>query len=714
MARDVDKIVMKMSLEDKARQLTQLHDKYFNPETKNEMTGVDSPLSVTQKDVYGIGSVLNVTKAEEVLDVQRKYLSENKAGVPLSFMMDVIHGYSTIFPIPLAMGGTFDENLLEECAEMSAKEAKANGISITFSPMVDLVRDARWGRVMESTGEDHYLNGRMGRAFIRGYHKGGIGCCVKHFAAYGAPEAGREYNTTDISDRNLKEYYLPAYKACLEESPEMFMTSFNLLNGIPMNGRKDLLVDVLRNEWDFDGVVISDFNGIKEMIAHGYLETEKECAYVCLNNEVDVEMMSSTYIHCIPALVQTGELTEEKVDKSVRRVLKMKEQLGLFENPTFGADAEKAKALCLCETHREIARKAAEKAIVLLKNDKVLPIAKHQEIAVVGPFAKEQDILGAWSCVGKANDAISIMCGLENLLQKEIPTAIGCTADLFSEDKSYFPEAVSICKNAEVIIACIGESKQYSGEAAARAKIELPKIQISLLKELKKTGKKVVAVIFGGRPQVLTEVEKYADAILYAWQPGTEGGNAIARLLYGEAVPSAKLTMSFPRTTGQCPIYYNEFSTGKPKALDTLEGSGYNSSYRDELNKPLYPFGYGLSYTCFEIRDLRLSQHTMKRGEKIIASVKVKNVGKYAGEEVVQLYIRDKFASVVRPVKELKGYKKILCQVQEEKEVSFAIDEEMLCFFDAQNRWIAENGAFEVMIGNSSENVLKDSFILED
>ncbi len=714
MATDIKELVKNMSSEEKARQLTQLHDRYFNPKTKNVMTGADSPLNISQEDVRGVGSVLNVTKAEDVIETQKKYLVENGSGIPLAFMMDVIHGYSTIFPIPLALGGTFDEKLVERCAEMSAKEAKANGISITFSPMVDLVRDARWGRVMESTGEDHYLNGVMGKAFIRGYHKGGIGCCVKHFAAYGAPEAGREYNTTDISERNLREYYLPAYKTCLEEEPEMVMTSFNLLNGIPVNGRKDLLVDVLRNEWGFDGVVISDFNGVKEMIPHGYLETEKDCARVALSNGVDIEMMSPTYIHCVPALLKEGKLTEEQIDESVLRVLRMKEKLGLFDDPTFGADEEKANEICLSKKHRAISREAAEKSVVLLKNEGVLPLSEDREIAVVGPFAAEKDIIGAWSCIGEEAEAISVLDGIESLLKKSIPTAIGCNADLFSEDESQIEQAVFACRGAEVIVACIGEPKQYSGEAAARAKLELPKVQISLLKELKKTGKPVVAVIFGGRPQVLTEAEKYVDAILYAWQPGTEGGNAIANLLYGKANPSAKLAISFPRSTGQCPIYYNSFATGKPKAVDTLEGSGYNSSYRDELNKPLYPFGYGLSYTRFRLGNLRLSENTIKRGGRVVVSVDVTNEGEYAGAEVVQLYIRDKFASVVRPVKELKGYRKIFLKPREKEKVEFEIGEELLKFYDVNGRWRAERGEFEIMIGNNSENLLKDTLTLED
>ena len=706
----IETLLSQMSLEDKLRQITQLHFKYIKKDTSAEMTGVDSPLQVSAEDVYGLGSTLNLTEASEAIEVQNHHLQTDSNKIPLCFMMDVIHGFRTIFPIPLARGGACDEALIEEVARISALEAKYNGISVTFSPMVDLARDARWGRVLETTGEDAYLNGVFGKAFIRGYHAGGIACCVKHYAAYGAPEAGREYNTTDISERNLKEYYLPAYRECLKESPELFMSSFNLLNGIPVNGRRDLLVDTLREEWGFDGVLISDFNGVREMIAHGYAETEKDCAEICLQNQVDIEMMSATYIHSVKALIEEGKLTMETVDRAVRRVLILKEKLGLFDNPYFYADEKKAKEICLCEAHRTAARIAAEKTIVLLKNDGVLPLSKDAKLAIVGPFAQEKLLIGAWSCMGLAEDCVDVVSGVENLLGKTVPTAIGCCADILSTDTADIAQAVACSQSADIIVACIGEPRKYAGEAAARAKLELPQPQIDLLSALKATGKKVVAVIFGGRPQVLTQAEKLADAILYAYHPGTEGGNAIANLLFGEASPSAKITMSFPRTTGQCPIYYNAFATGKPKAIDTLEGSGYNSSYRDELNAPLYPFGYGLSYTSFSISDLRLTKKQMRAGESICASVTVKNTGTRFGEEVVQLYLRDLFASVVRPVKELKAYRKVALGAGESKEVQFEITEETLKFWTANGVFAAESGEFEVMVGNSSVSVIKERF----
>ena len=709
----IGKKIAAMSLQEKARQLTQLNAVYVQPSTQAKVTGASSPLGLEAQDVYGIGSVLNFTDADEAIAAQTTYLERSESKIPLVFMMDVIHGYRTIFPIPLAMGCTFDEALVEACAEMSAIEATYSGVSVTFSPMVDLVRDARWGRVMESTGEDHFLNGEMGKAFIRGYHKGGLACCVKHFAGYGAPEAGREYNTTDISPRNLKEYYLPAYKACLEENPEMVMTSFNLLNGIPVNADKALLVDTLRDEWGFDGVVISDYAGVIEMLPHGYAPSAKDCARIAANNGVDMEMMSATYIHHLPQLVEEGAVSPKQVDTMLRRVLELKEKLGLFENPFHKANAKKAGEVCLSERHRALAKTAAEKAAVLLKNDGVLPLCETTEIALVGPFAEEKNLLGAWACAGKAEDVTDVRTAVERLLQRKVCTAKGCDASILAMDESGVEQAVLAAANAEVIVACIGEPAAYSGEAAARAKLELPKPQLTLLKALKALGKPVVVVLFGGRPQVLTEAEAFADAILCVWQPGTEGGNAIANLLYGRANPSGKLTMSFPRTTGQCPVYYNAFATGKPKALDTLEGSGYNSSYRDELNAPLYPFGYGLSYTKFEINDVCLSKTEFCRGDTITASVTVKNVGERDGEEVVQLYIRDLFASVVRPVKELKGYRKILLAAGETKRVSFEIDEELLKFYAADGTWRAEAGEFEIMIGNNSVDVLKARLTLK-
>ena len=703
-------LIKNMTLLEKARQLTQINASMVAVDDDATITGNSGNLNITQEDIDGIGSVLNFSGAEKAIKMQGEHLKNSD--IPLILMQDVVHGYRTIYPLNIAMGGTFDLELVERCAEMSAVEAKANGVMVTFAPMVDLVRDARWGRVMESTGEDPYLNGLMGRAFIRGYKKGGLAVCVKHFAAYGACEAGKDYNTTEIGEYSLRNYYLKGYEECLKEEPEMVMTSFNLLNGVPVNGHGDLLLDTLRGEWGFNGVTISDYNGIREMINHGYCADLKECAYVAANNEVDIEMMSSSYIHYLPELVNEGKVPEYKVDKMLERVLKLKDKLGLFENPYAGTDVDNSfKTIPV--SHRELARIAAEKSCVLLKNSGALPLDKSERICVVGPYANEQSIIGNWKCLGKVEEAISVKQGLEKLLECPVPSAFGCSAFLNESDYSNINDAVLVAKQCDTVIACVGEHSKDAGEGASRSKLSLPEVQIELVKRLSKLSKKLVLVIFGGRPQVLTEVECYADAILYVWQPGTEGGNAIANLLYGLAEPSGKITMSFPRTTGQCPIYYNHFNTGRPKIPDTPDNCMFNSSFRDCLNEPLYPFGYGLTYTEFELSEVKMSSSRLKTGEKITASAKVKNVGKREGEEVVQLYIRDKFASVVRPVKELKGFKKIKLQPNEEMEVTFVIDEEMLKFHTASGKFKAEKGEFELMLGFNSRDIKTVKFMLE-
>ncbi len=706
----VEERMKDMSVLDKARQLTQVNAVCLKEGAQAEITGAATNLGISQTDMDNVSSTLNFMYGGEMSEIQENYLKKSSGKIPLIFMQDVVHGYRTIFPIPLAMGGTFDTELVEKCAEMSAKEARANGVHVTFAPMVDLVRDSRWGRVMESTGEDPYLNGEMGKAFIRGFHKGQLACCVKHFAAYGLAESGKDYNTTEIGSHALREFYLRAYHECLKENPEMVMSSFNMLNGIPVNGSHELLVDLLRKEWGFEGVLISDYNAIREMIKHGYLETEKECAEIAANNEIDMEMMSGTYIKYLSELVEEGRVSEEVIDRMLRRVLALKEKVGLFDNAYVGADYDKAKEMELGESHRALAREAAEKSAVLLKNNGVLPLKKEVKVALVGPFAEEKHILGAWRCFGKEEESITVREGIELLLERKVLAAKGCEAELLATDTAGISDAVVVAEQAKVVIACIGEPSKSSGEGASRADLSIPKVQLELLRELRKLEKPMVAVVFGGRPQILTEVEELADAILYVWQPGTEGGNAIANLLYGEVNPSAKLTMSFPRMTGQCPIYYNHFNTGRPKRTDDMVHNKYNCSYRDVLNAPLYPFGYGLSYTEFKVSDLQLSADALQRGGKLLATVLVENTGAFDGEEVVQLYIRDYFASMVRPVKELKAYRKIFLKAKESKRVEFMITEEILKFYDRNEVFTAEEGKFALMIGNSSENLLQKDF----
>lgn len=681
----VEKYIQELSLEEKAQQLSQSCGLYLN-ESKAENTGLIGDIHVSKSELYNVGSVLNFLDARDMKSLADLCMENTTTGIPPIFMHDVVHGYRTIYPVPLAMAGTFDTDVVEDCAEMAAKEALTGGVQVTFAPMVDLVRDARWGRVMESAGEDPYLGGVMGRAQIRGFKKGGLMTCVKHFAAYGAVEAGRDYNTTDISDYNLYEFYLRGYQECLKENPEMVMTSFNLLNGIPMNGHTDLLIGLLREKWGFNGVVISDYTAISEMCNHGYTENEERCAEIALNNEVDIEMVSTTYMQYLPKLVKEGKVSEEKVNRMLRRVLELKKNAGLFDNPYQEMSAEKEQALCVCEEHRAIVRKAAEKAIVLLKNDGVLPLSKQANIRLVGHMAQEKRVAGEWSCHYNAEECVTVFEGLRNLLGKAVGSEGG-----------------------EIAIACIGEKSTMSGESASKANIEVSQEDVMLLKNLHNAGKKTVAVIFAGRPLCLTQIEPYCDAIVYAWFLGTESGNAIANVLFGEASPSAKLTMSFPRMTGQCPIYYNYFNTGRPKEKDdNFCPHMYNSSYLDTYNSPLYPFGYGLTYTNITLSDMKISDKTIAKNGKITVRLSLKNEGERDGEEVVQLYIRDTYASVVRPVKELKGYQKVLVKAKERRTVTFELTEETLRYYRNKDEFLSELGEFEIMVGLNSRDVLSE------
>lgn len=710
---DINKMMSQMSLEEKLRQLTQVNAVVLNQDSAAELTGDDAKLGLSQADIRGLGSTLNFTYRGEARMIQERFMQKSQNGIPLIFMADVIHGYRTIFPIPLALGCSFDPELAEQCAQMSAVEAKLHGVQVTFSPMVDLVRDARWGRVMETTGEDPWLNGEMGKAFIRGYHKGGLACCVKHFAAYGAAESGKDYNTTELGDHALREFYLRAYEECIKEKPDMVMSSFNMLNGIPVNANRELLVERLRKQWGFGGVLISDYNAIREMRSHGHLETDKECACVAANHEIDIEMCSATYIKHIPQLVQEGLVSEETIDRMLERVLKLKQKMGVLDDPYVSMDFEKGAQLALCKEHRDLARKAAEKSAVLLKNNGVLPLDKAQKIALVGPFADNHLILGAWRCEGQPEESVTVCQGVEALLGHEVPTAMGCSDELLAKEAEGVAEALDIAKDADTIVVCIGEAMRFSGEGQSRANLEIPQAQMELLTQLKTLGRPIVCVLFGGRPQVLTQMEGLVDAILCVWQPGTEGGNAVANLLYGEAVPGGKLTMAFPRTTGQCPVYYNHFRSGRPKEIDDLEHTAYRCSYADELNKPLYPFGYGLSYTKFELSDFALSSDKLQGDGSITASITVENTGDVAGDEVIQLYIRDHFASMVRPVQELKGYQKLHLAPGEKKTVTFQIDRKTLEFYGAEGKLVTEPGKFTIMLGNSSDHVTSGEITYE-
>lgn len=714
--KELKKLISAMSLEEKALQLAQFPVSELDSNVEKIVTGFCNLGEIDRESLWRVGTVLNAPDAEAAQSIRKKR-KEKGIEDPLPMMFDVIHGYKTIYPVPIAMACSFNPELIEKCAILAATEAKYDGVDVTFSPMVDLARDARWGRVMECAGEDPYWGGEVGKAFIRGYHKGGIACCVKHFAGYGAAEAGSEYNTTDISERNLREYYLRAYKECLEERPEMFMSSFNLLNGKPILGHKKIMVDMLRKEWGFDGVVISDYDSVEELREHGYCATGEDCARVSIENGLDIEMGSSVYADFLPKLVRAGVVSEKKLDESVLRVLELKNKLGMYENPDRNIDFDKRNEVTLSDSARALVRKAAEESCVLLKNNGILPLNENVRIALVGPFADEREIIGNWSGRGCAEDCVTVKEGVEKLLRRTVLHARGCSWKLFETDEIGFEEAERVCEQSDCIVACVGEHMLNSGEAHSRADIRIPNVQREFIARLKKANKPLVLVVFGGRPLVLSGIEELANAILYVWQPGTEGGNAIANLLYGKANPCGKTVMSFPRSVGQCPIYYNHFSTGKPKRKDSpsaISGEICRTGYDDEYNSPLYPFGYGLSYTEFKYSDFELSAQKFNRGGKITASVKLKNVGKADGYETVQWYLHDLFASVVRPVKELKGCEKIFLKAGEEKLVRFEITEETLKFYTDCGKFAAENGEFELYVGGNSRDCLKTNFYLTD
>ncbi len=707
-----------MTLDEKIDQFIQLATLFYaGAETQGEITGPMEDMGISQEIIQNSGSVLGASGAKEVKNIQKVHLENNRLGIPLLMMADIVHGFKTIFPVPLAIGCSWDEELAERSAEIAAKEAAVSGVHVTFAPMVDLVRDPRWGRVMETTGEDPYLNSRFAKAFVRGFQGNDltndtdrVAACVKHFAAYGAPEGGRDYNTVNMSERELREYYLPAYKAALDEGCEMVMTAFNTVDGIPATGNKKLMRDLLREEWDFNGVMISDWGAVKELIPHGVAADESEAAFKGINAGVDIEMMTACYVKNLKDLVEAEEVKEELIDEAVIRILELKEKLGLFENPYRGADEQLEKEVIMSTEHREVAYELATKSCVLLKNEEILPLQKDKKIALIGPFANNGDILGQWSWQGSKEESVKIYEGMTNKIGiANVLTAQGSGIDSATEDQ--FAEAVKIAKEADVIVLALGEKSEMSGEAGCRSNIRLPDVQLKLIEKMKKLNKPIVSVLINGRPLDLHGVYEESDGILEAWFPGTEGGRAIADLLYGDANPSGRLTMSFPYNVGQVPVYYNHYNTGRPKdAPDAQER--YVSQYLDIPNEPLFPFGYGLSYTKYQYSDLTLSTDHLTANDEIEVSVKVKNVGSTKGEEVVQLYVRDLVGEVVRPLKELKAYQKIKLNPGEEREITFSLTEEQLLYFHADLSFESDTGKFKVFVGPNSRECLEQSFDL--
>ncbi|WP_032588734.1 beta-glucosidase BglX [Bacteroides fragilis] len=732
MDRFIDQLMKKMTLEEKIGQLNL-------PVTGEITTGQAKSSDVAKRIRNGeVGGLFNLKGVERIREVQRQAGEESRLGIPLLFGMDVIHGYETIFPIPLGLSCTWDMKAIEESARIAAVEASADGISWTFSPMVDVSRDPRWGRVSEGNGEDPFLGAAIARAMIRGYQgkdmsrNDEIMACVKHFALYGASEAGRDYNTVDMSrQRMFNEYMLP-YQAAVEAGVGSVMASFNEVDGVPATGSKWLMTDVLRKQWGFDGFVVTDYTGINEMIDHG-MGDQQTVAALALNAGVDMDMVSDAFSGTLKKSVEEGKVSAAAIDAACRRILEAKYKLGLFDNPYKYCDVNRPKKQIFTKEHRAIARKTASESFVLLKNEGVLPLSKKGTIAVVGPLANTRSNMpGTWSVAAVLDNAPSLVEGLREVVgdRAKVVTAKGSNligdadyekrATMFGRelhrdnrtDRELLDEALKVAAGADVIVAALGESSEMSGESSSRTNLEMPDVQRALLQELLKTGKPVVLVLFTGRPLVLTWEEEHVPAILNVWFGGSEAAYAISDVLFGDVNPSGKLTATFPQNVGQIPLFYNHKNTGRP----LQEGrwfEKFRSNYLDVSNEPLYPFGYGLSYTTFAYSDIHLSSTEMSADGELTATVTVTNTGSRDGAEVVQLYIRDLVGSVTRPVKELKGFEKIFLKAGESRKVSFSITPELLKFYNYDLQFVCEPGDFDVMIGGNSRDVKKARFLLK-
>ncbi len=717
-------LLHEMTLKEKVDQMLQITGSFYQKDANEVLTGPENKLGLTAEDLRYAGSILGTAGAERLKKIQERYLETQPHKIPMLFMMDIIHGMKTVFPIPLAQGASFNPALSKECAAAAAKEAAVSGLHVTFAPMADLVRDPRWGRVMESTGEDPYLNSLFARAMVEGFQGDDpkepyrIAACVKHFAAYGAAEAGRDYNTAELSEHTLWESYLPAYRAGIEAGAALVMTSFNTVNGIPASTNRWLMRDILRDELGFDGVLISDFSAIYETIAHGHAKDKADAAQKALEAGVDIDMMSDVYSSNLCRLVEEGAVEEALVDEAVLRILRLKNRLGLFENPYKDADPEGEKRYILCAEHRALARRAATESAVLLKNDGLLPLAPKSSVALIGPYLRSRGMISSWAIAGELSDCVTVEEAAKSVFDpRNTYYADGCpmvsegtafagfreeTPCAVSEEKQgeMLREALDAAKQAETVVLLLGEHYLQSGEAASRAMIELPEVQMELFREVYKVNQNIAVALFGGRPLDLREISRKAKAVLEAWLPGTEGGNAVIDLLSGKANPSGKLSMSFPYCVGQVPVHYNMDSTGRPWIPGGQDRC--RSRYLDIPNEPLYPFGYGLSYTEFTVSPVVLDRDVLTKDTPLTASVLVKNTGTVPGVEAVQLYIRDEYASVVRPIKELKGFQKVRLAPGEEREIRFTIDEPMLRFHTADNGFSSETGRFTLYVGQDS------------
>ncbi len=723
----LEQLLSELSLEEKLGQLTQCEASFFIENAGLAATGPESAIGLKPEDLKLMGSVLNCVGAENCIKLQREFMENHPHHIPLIMMDDVIHGYRTQYPIPLALACAFDDELTEECARMASHEAALEGVHVTFAPMVDISRDARWGRCMESCGEDTTLTKRLGAAMVRGFVGDGgentVGSCVKHFCAYGAPEAGRDYNNVELSERTLRQTYLPGYKAALDAGAHWIMPSFNSIGHLPMTGNSYILKDILRGEWGFKGAAISDYNAFREIQWHGAAETMKDVAEIPRHCGVDMEMMSGTTILHSKELLAEGRITMEEIDTSVRRILQEKNALGLFENPFRFANADAAADYIMSDANKALALRAAEESAVLLKNDgALLPFKKDiKKLALIGPFAAEKGIKGFWSCVGVDEETVSVYEGIKALLpDTEILLDAGCSYDLLNTTPidvltANAKKAAAIAKEADAVLLCIGEYQNYSGEGNSRAEIRLPLPQRILAQEVLSENPDAAVLLFGGRPQDISDFEPLTRAILYMWQPGTMGGTAAAHLVFGDAVPCGKLSMTFPRSVGQVPIYYAHQTTGRAIKDPDIPGMPhpFTSRYMDMPVSPLYAFGHGLSYTTFEYGPVTLNTDTLTEDGSITATATVKNTGNVTAKESVQFYVRDLIGSVARPVKELKDFKKITLAPGEEKTVSFTVKEEDLRYWDKDLQYVSDAGAFHAFIGPDSDTQNYAGFVLK-
>ena len=727
----VNELMAKMTLQEKIGQMNQ-YNGFWN------VTG-PSPKEGNAKEKYDhlaqglVGSMLNVRGAREVRAVQEVAVNKSRLGIPLIIGFDLIHGYKTISPIPLAESASWDLEAIRNSAAMGAKEASAAGINWTFAPMVDITRDARWGRVMEGAGEDPYLGSVIAAARVKGFQgddlssPNSVAACAKHFAAYGFAESGKDYNTVDIGESTLYNIVLPPFKAAADAGVSTFMNAFNELNGIPATADKVLQRDILKDLWGFNGFIVSDWGSLKEMIVHGYARDNSHAGELALNGGSDMDMESYIYLSELESLIENGSVTMEQIDDAVRRILTVKYELGLFDDPFRYCDTIREQKLTGAADIRAGALDMAKKSIVLLKNDEaVLPLKKQgQTIALIGPLAADKNSpLGNWRIAGENNSAVSVLEGMLKYggntiiheqgvkLVNEIP-AFHKEVDINISDKSGFKEAKRAAKNADFVVMVLGEYGFQSGEGRSRSKLDLPGFQQELLEEVYAVNKNIILVLMNGRPLVLNWADENLPAIVEAWHLGTESGNAIAEVLYGDYNPSGKLPMSFPRSVGQMPLYYNHKNTGRPGAKGSDAGSVFWSHYGDQKNAALYPFGFGLSFTEFEYSEITLNKVSLTNNAKIEASVTLTNTGKVKGKEVVQMYIRDHYASVTRPVRELKDFELVELEPGESKQIRFEITPETLQFYSAKKKWESEPGAFTLFIGTNSATTRSIDFKLE-